>query len=95
MIIGIVTYLLLATGVALLGKDRNIGMVHTFLIGIFLTPVTGLFAVLHSQKLILYHIVQHECPECGYSFDKNHDACPICLKDGKYVPLHPNVVPTT
>jgi hypothetical protein len=95
MIIGIVTYIFLSLGVALLARDRNLGMIPAFLISLFLTPITGLFAVIHSPKLILYHIVQHECPECGYSFDKNHDACPICLKDGKYVPLHPNIVPTT
>lgn len=95
MIIGIVTYLILALVIAYIGKYRTIGFVNGFVFSVLLTPIAGLLIVMNSPKLILYHIVQHNCPECGYSYNEPHDFCPMCQKDGKYVVLKPNVVPTT
>lgn len=95
MIIGIVAYLVLALVVAYIGKDRTIGFVNALIFSVLLTPIAGLLVVMNSQKLILYHVVQHSCPECGYSFSEHHEFCPMCQKDGKYIILKPNVVPTT
>lgn len=95
MIIGIATYFALAFVIALLGKDRAIGFVNTLIISVFLSPIAGLLVVMNSRKLILYHIVQHHCPECAYGFNEPHEFCPLCQKDGKYVMLKPNIVPTT
>jgi len=95
MIFGITTYLLFVLVIAYFGKDRTIGFFNTLLISLLLTPIAGLIVVVNSQKLILYHIVQHNCPECGYSYSEPHEFCPMCQKDGKYVVLKPNIVPTT
>lgn len=95
MILIIVAYFIVCLAVAFLGKDRTIGFVSSFIISLLLTPIAGLLVVVNSSRLILYHIVQHDCPECGYSFDSKHDFCPLCLKEGKYIVLNPNIVPTT
>jgi hypothetical protein len=95
MIIGIIAYFLFALGIAFWGKERTIGFFNSLVISLLLTPIAGFFVVLNSQKLILYHIVQHNCPECGYSFSEPHDYCPMCAKEGKYIILKPNIVPTT
>lgn len=95
MIFAITTYLFFVLVIAFFGKDRTIGFFNALLISLLLTPVAGLIVVVNSQKLILYHIVQHNCPECGYSYSEPHDCCPMCQKDGKYVVLKPNIVPTT
>lgn len=95
MIYGVITYLLLATGVAFLGKTRTLGFFFSLVISLLFTPIIGLIIVISSPKLILYHVVEHECPECGFSYDKPHDSCPSCLKEGKYVILNPNVVAAT
>lgn len=95
MIIGIASYLVLSIVIAFIGKDRTIGFINALVISVLLTPIAGLLVVINSQKLILYHIVQHNCPECGYSFSEPHKFCPMCQKDDKYIILKPNVVPTT
>ncbi len=95
MIIVVIVYLILSIGVAYLGKSRTVGFMQALIISILLTPITGLLVVINSSKLILYHIVQHECPECGYSFDSKHELCPLCLKEGKQIALTPTIVPTT
>lgn len=95
MIIAVIVYLVLSLTVAFFGKARTVGFIQALIISVLLTPITGLIVVLNSSKLILYHIVQHECPECGFSFDSNHDSCPLCIKEGKYVMLTPTIVPTT
>lgn len=95
MILGIVTYLILALVLAFWGRERNVGFVSALLFSVLLTPIAGLIVVINSPKLILYHIVQHHCPQCGYSFDEAHESCPICQKDGKFVLLNPTIVPTT
>jgi len=95
MIIAIIVYFILSIGVAYLGKTRTVGFATALIISILLTPITGLIVVINSSKLILYHIVQHECPECGYSFDSKHESCPLCVKEGKHIALTPTIVPTT
>ena len=95
MIFGVIIYFVLSIAIAFWGKHRTIGFLNSLIICLLLTPIAGLLVVVNSQKLILYHIVQHECPECGFSFDQNHDSCPLCLKQGKYVVLKPTIVPTT
>ena len=95
MILGMAIYFILALVIAFLGKDKTIGFLNALIISVFLSPIAGLLVVLNSQKLILYHIVQHSCPECGFSFNEPHEFCPMCQKEGKNVILKPNIVPTT
>lgn len=95
MIFGVIIYFVLSIAIAFLGHNRTIGFLNSLIVSLLLTPIAGLLVVMNSQKLILYHIVQHECPECGFSFDQNHDSCPLCLKEGKYVVLKSTIVPTT
>jgi len=95
MIIALIVYLVLSIIIAYLGRLRTVGFMQALIISILLTPIVGLIVVIHSSKLILYHIVQHECPECGYSFDSKHELCPLCVKEGKQISLRPTIVPTT
>lgn len=95
MILGVITYLILSLGVAFWGNRRTIGFLNTLLIGLLLTPIFGLLVVYNSQKLILYHVVEHECPQCGYSFNEAHDHCPLCIKENKVIHLTPHIIPTT
>jgi hypothetical protein len=95
MIIALIVYLVLSIIIAYLGKLRTVGFMQALVISILLTPIVGLIVVINSSKLILYHIVQHECPECGYSFDSKHDQCPLCVKEGKQISLRPTIIPTT
>jgi len=95
MIIGIITYILLALAIAFIGKARTLGFLLSFGISLLLTPIAGIISVMTSPKLILYHVVEHDCPECGSNYDKPHEACPYCMKQGKYVSLHSNVVAAT
>jgi len=95
MIFGISSYLIFSLVIAYFGRSRTIGFLNALIICLLLTPIAGFIVVINSQKLILYHIVQHNCPECGFSFDEPHEFCPMCQKDGKHVILKPNIVPTT
>jgi len=95
MIIAVIIYLILSIAVAYWGKHRTIGFVNTLVVCVLLSPITGILVVFNSSKLIMYHVVQHECPECGYCFDEKHDFCPLCVKEGKFIMLNPTIVPTT
>lgn len=95
MIIAIITYIILALVIALLGRARTLGFFLSLAISILLTPIAGIISVMTSPKLILYHVVEHDCPECGSNYDKPHEVCPYCMKQGKYVSLHSNVVAAT
>jgi len=95
MIYLIIAYIALAVLIAFIGKERTLGFFFSFLLSILLTPIGGIITVMSSPKLILYHVVEHECPECGYSFTKPHESCPSCLKQGKYVSLQSIIVDAT
>lgn len=95
MIYLVIIYLIIAIAIAFWGKHRTIGFFNSLVISLILTPFAGVLAVANSSKLILYHIVQYNCPERGYSFSESHKTCPMCEKEGKHILLNPNIVPTT
>jgi predicted RNA-binding Zn-ribbon protein involved in translation (DUF1610 family) len=95
MIFMVIIYILLSVSVGIIARDRRIGFIQAFVFSLFLTPIAGLAVVMKSDKLILYHMVQYGCPECGYHSEKAEDYCPHCREQGKYVILKPNIIPTT
>ena len=95
VILVIILYLVLSLVVAYMGKDRTVGFLYSLLLCLFMTPFVGLYVILNSPKLILYHTVQYECPECGKHYSNNPEYCPSCLKQGRRVVVTPTIIPAT
>ncbi len=95
VILVIIVYIVLSLAVAYMGKDRTVGFLYSLILCLFMTPFVGLYVVLNSSKLILYHMVQYECPECGKQYSNNPEYCPSCLKKGNRVAVTPTIIPAT
>jgi DNA-directed RNA polymerase subunit RPC12/RpoP len=83
----ILIYILLALGVAFIGRYRKTGFTLPFIVSLLLTPIVGLLVVAHSNKKITYHEFQYHCPRCGYNFTEELEFCPYCSKAGREVRL--------
>jgi len=66
----------------MLGARRKIGRMRLFLIGLFLTPVTGLIVYLTSQPAHLLVFSRYRCERCGVDFTEPLHECPYCRRDG-------------
>ncbi len=68
----ILIYIILLLPVALIGSERQIGLMRSVIIGLLVTPVIGLVLVLFSPKKlqISHYKILNKCSECGNDSEK-------------------------
>jgi hypothetical protein len=83
-------YFCCALTVSLFSFGKRISYLNALTISIFLTPISGLIAVLKSDRFlrVSHYITRYQCPQCKMEFTEPHIVCPHCEEKKLQIDLH-------
>lgn len=70
-----------------IAANYKIKSLWVLLLSFFLTPLTGLVAIMISEKGHLVTIERYACTRCGLEHTQKQEICPHCKKEGYEIPL--------
>ena len=85
----LIGYILLSITIALFSVKKRIGFGTALSIGLLLTPLAGIIAVIKSDDFLKVsrHVTRFHCPECHMEFTELHPCCPHCVENNTEVRL--------
>ncbi len=77
----ILFYIILTIPVAIIGSDRQLGLMRSIFIGLLVTSVIGLMLVLFSPKKlqVSHYKILRKCSDCGNDSEKGY--CEKCSNE--------------